>query len=187
SVMTSKLYAAYDDRRRVVNKGDVVDARNLVYYSNISVTDTRRMNDALIPLCKQLPIGWNGVIAGDPDGTRYLTLSNFKGKEEVSIQDISTANGAPVFDVMTTIKDNCASANFTLAQNNSVSIPIEYYVRGSHVKALCNDGTLSLTASDNMEIIVYRQGFEPIQIKLKAKQAAIVSEVDGQLTIQKKH
>ena len=187
SVMTSKLYAAYDDRRRVVNKGDVVDARNLVYYSNISVTDTRRMNDALIPLRKQLPIGWNGVIAGDPDGTRYLTLSNFKGKEEVSIQDISTANGAPVFDVMTTIKDNCASANFTLAQNNSVSIPIEYYVRGSHVKALCNDGTLSLTASENTEIIVYRQGFEPIQIKLKAKQAAIVSEVDGQLTIQKKH
>ncbi len=81
SIFTSKLYALYSDESREAGAGDIVDRRNVVYYSGVSASTTKALSEKLLVLTDQLPEGWNGVVATDPDGTRYLFVCNFQGNE----------------------------------------------------------------------------------------------------------
>ncbi len=81
SIYTSKLYPMYSVTQRTVAEGDVVDSRNMVYYSSVSAAETDSLAAALVTLTDQLPAGWNGVIAADPDGTQYLFVANFASDE----------------------------------------------------------------------------------------------------------
>ncbi len=65
SINTAKLYPMYSSTSRTFKSGDVVDRRNLVYYSNISAEQTQAMNEQLQVLTEKVPTGWNGVIAAD--------------------------------------------------------------------------------------------------------------------------
>ena len=69
SVMTAKLYALYNDKRRTVNAGDVVDCRAVVYYSNIDAATTARL--AAQNTIFTTADGSLGITAYDPDGTAY--------------------------------------------------------------------------------------------------------------------
>lgn len=115
SVMTAKLYPAYSATSRQFAMGDKVDSRNVVYYSNIAADETKRMSEEMIMLTERLPEGWNGIVAADPDGTRYLMVSNFLSDQQAKFQLPYTALGYPV------VKQPAVMGEVTLAleQNNS--------------------------------------------------------------------
>ena len=72
SVNTSKLYASYSNESKNVKAGDIVDKRNIIYYSNVNAESTRKLMQQSISLKEMVAEGWNGVIATDPDGASYI-------------------------------------------------------------------------------------------------------------------
>lgn len=154
SIYTSKLYPMYSNTARSVKTGDVVDARNLVYYSNINAEKTQAMAAALLPLKDKLPVGWNGVIAPDADRS-YLLVSNFKGENTATLTGLQWQEMAPVFYEPTAIADNKSTVTFTIQQNHSVAQPITILLKGSNVTAQQIDETSAyITATSDANIMV---------------------------------
>ena len=140
SIYTSKLYPMYSSTARSVKSGDVVDARNLVYYSNINAEDTKSTTENLLSLKDLLPTGWNGVIA--PDANRaYFIVSNFKGENTATLKGLQYFKWAPVFEQPTTITNDASTVTFTAQQNNSVAQPITLMVKGTGLTAQLIDET----------------------------------------------
>ncbi|MBR1394492.1 MAG: hypothetical protein IJ559_02400 [Prevotella sp.] len=156
SIYTSKLYPMYGNASRSVNNGDVVDARNLVYYSKINAEQTQEMAALLQPLKDKLPKGWNGVVAPDA-GRSYFLVSNFKGEENAQLKDFQFQGAAPVFYEPTTIDNSKATVTFSLAENHSVAQPLSVLVSGSHVTAQLIDATsayITATADATVSISI---------------------------------
>lgn len=150
SVLTSKLYAAYSDKCQAFDKGTVVGCRNMVYYSKVDASTTRRLAQELLPLRGVLPIGWNGLIATDPDGARYLLVSNFCGERQATLTGVTTSLGAPVLPAPTTICGAMVQeATLTLDENHSVACPIHFFVIGQELTA---------EQADSPEAIILRPG-----------------------------
>lgn len=138
SVMTARLYASYSDESHTVEKGELVDSRTLVYYSNVTAEETSTLSRLVTPLQHTLPDGWNGIIAPD-DGEyapSYLLLSNFSGNGECTLQDVRLAGGFPVFSTLTTIGRSGSTATFTVEENHSVVNTLKFLVNGSDVEAI---------------------------------------------------
>lgn len=156
SIYTSKLYPMYSNTSRSVKNGEVVDARNLVYYSNINAEETQEKAGLLLSLKDKLPEGWNGVIA--PDADRYYFLaSNFKGENTATLKDFQIQGEesvvAPVFYEPTTINNDKATVTFTVQQNHSVAHPLAVMVSGSNVTAqLIDDTSAYITANKDAVI-----------------------------------
>lgn len=123
SIMTAKLYTAYNDQSRSFASGDVIDRRGIVYYSNINAEETAEMQSQLVSLTEKVPAGWNGVIAADPDGTRYLLLSNFTSGQPCTLTDVKTKLGRPVF----TVPAEAGTATFIAEPNNSVANVLKFF------------------------------------------------------------
>ncbi len=136
SILTSKLYTSYSAQSRAFKSGDVVDRRNVIYYSNISAEETARMNAETMVLTDMVPQGWNGVIAPDPDGTNYMLLSNFISDQKCELQNISLPLGAPVFSVPTLIIDDKSAATFVAEINHSASEILKVFVKNADVTAI---------------------------------------------------
>lgn len=119
SIFTSKLYPLYSNISRSVKAGEVVDARNVVYYSNINAKATSKMAKRLVSLKDQLPEGWNGVIVPDA-GCSYLLISNFKGEETATLTNLKLNGWTPVFPEATHIERNGSTVTLHVEQNHSV-------------------------------------------------------------------
>lgn len=154
SIMTSKLYAAYSNTNRSLKAGEVVGARNMVYYSNITADSTRVMDSRLVSLRPQLPEGWNGVIAADPDGSLYMALANFLSADKATLSGITTTGGAPVFNTVTTINDSRAAATFAVEQNGCVAMPLRFFISGSGVEAVAKGDSLYVRSADGQNATV---------------------------------
>ena len=148
SIFTSKLYPMYRNESRSVATGAVVDARNLVYYSMQSATETQAAAKAIMPLRSMLPEGWNGVIVPD-DNSSYILISNFRGaSNEGTVKEIQMNGFSPVFYQPTIITANGAKATFRIKQNNSVAQALRFMIQGCDVSAnLVNDTTAYIIAS----------------------------------------
>ena len=136
SIHTAKLYTSYSAESRSFTNGKVVDRRHIVYYSNIDATTTQQMAEALQVLTDVVPEGWNGAIAPDPDGTRYLLLSNFASDRKCTLNGISCELGAPVFSVPTVIEESKASSTFACEINHSVSEVLRTFIKGDNITAI---------------------------------------------------
>ena len=134
SIMTAKLYASFSDEMRKVNKGDVVDRRAIVYYSNIDAETTAKM----AKLNCQLPTaeGWNAVLAFDPDSTAFLLLARFAGEGKCVLKDVKTPFGAPVFFPGCTIMENGSEAAFVAKENQSLVQVVRFFIDGVGVEAV---------------------------------------------------
>lgn len=77
SIMTAKLYPAFSNTPREVKKGEIVDRRTIVYYSNINAEDTQKMAAGLSRMTN-MEDGWQGVVVPDTDGSSYVLQTNFK-------------------------------------------------------------------------------------------------------------
>ena len=133
SVMTSKLYTLYDNKSRTVRQGDEVDRRAMVYYSNVSAEQTKELAAQFINLKEQVPAGWNGVMAFDPDGTGYLLLSNFCSGEKCQLDPIHTAYGYPVLSVSDAWD---ASYTFAVEPNHSHVDVVKFYFDNAGLEAV---------------------------------------------------
>ena len=130
SIRTARLYASYSAAQRPFSKGDVIDRRNVAYYSNISADQTERMARQLHVLADQLPEGWNGVVAHDTDPGAYLLLCHFSGStSDVTLSNIACEEGAPVFETETTISANHSTAHFHVAENSSTGQALRAFIR----------------------------------------------------------
>lgn len=149
SIYTSKLYPMFSNTSRSVKTGEVVDARNLVYYSNVNAEKTSAYAANLVSLKSKLPVGWNGVIAQDAN-EYYLLISNFKGEDKAELQGLELNGGAPVFYEPTEIVDSKSNVTLNVHQNNSLAMPINIRVQGSGlVTQLIDDVSCYLTSSAN--------------------------------------
>ncbi len=154
SIYTSKLYPMYSNTARPVKASDVVDARNLVYYSKINAEETQSMVENLLPLRSLLPEGWNGVITPDADRA-YFIVSNFKGENTAMVKGLQYFKWAPVFYHPTTITNDASTVTFTAQQNSSIAQPITIMVKGSNLTAQLIDETSAyITATADATISV---------------------------------
>ncbi|MCR5820093.1 MAG: hypothetical protein K6F94_03985 [Bacteroidaceae bacterium] len=137
SIQMSKLYPLYSNTTQNVQKGQTVDRSAVIYYSRIDSAATAAMQQNTISLADRLPDTWNGLIAPDTDGTRYLLLANFQGgsTDKVNLSDISFAEGAPVFSSETTIIDGRSSASFSIDEEHSSLQHLCIYIQGADVYA----------------------------------------------------
>lgn len=134
SIMTAKLYSSFSDEERKVAKGDVVDRRALIYYSNVDAETTAQ----LAKLGQQLPTskGWNAVLAFDPDSTAFLLLSHFAGERQCVLRDVKTPFGAPVFFPRCTITENGSEAAFSVEENHSLVQVVRFHIDGAGVEVV---------------------------------------------------
>ena len=136
SVNTSKLYASYSNESKNVKAGDIVDKRNIIYYSNVNAESTRKLMQKTISLKEMVAEGWNGVIATDPDGAFYMLLSNFCGDTRCQLKNVQLNGAAPVFTAETNIVDSKADATFLLDTNHSKGEILGFTVKGSGLQAI---------------------------------------------------
>ncbi len=153
SILTAKLYPSYSATSRNFKSGEVVDRRHVVYYSQISAEGTAALSAQLNVLTDSVPMGWNGVIAADPDGSHYLLLANFVSDRPCTLTDITCQQGAPVFTTPTTISDSKATATFKVETNHSVSDILKVFVKGDGLTAVQD-------AADSCAIYLRNDGME---------------------------
>ncbi len=191
SVLTSKIYPAYSTQSRTVAAGEVVDRRNIVYYSNVDADATRRLNDAFVSLRDVLPTGWNGVIAADPDSVRYLLLSNFCSAAKATLKGVTTSLGAPVFAVPTRIEHSqVAEATFTAEQNTSIACPIRFFVEGQGITAVADTALTAVSLRnelDNDNTVTVRAAADGRVVEktfvLEGETRVVLA--DGELTVER--
>ncbi len=135
SIYTSNFYPLYSAASRTVNSGDVVDRRQMIYYSGVTADKTKEFAGNAISLRDSLPTGWNGVIATDPDSIRYMLVSNFVGATTADMKAMSFAEGAPVFSVPTEISAGKSIAHFTLTASHSVGNALRVFVTSGNITA----------------------------------------------------
>ena len=135
SIFLSKVYPAYSCAKRPFEKGDIVDRRHLVYYTDVDSATTARMAARTLPLTEQVPRGWNGLIACDPDDTRYLLLSNYAGRPDCTLTHIMTPEGAPVFTETTTVSPEGSTVTFHCDTVQSVSNTLRVFIQNGRVDA----------------------------------------------------
>lgn len=190
SIYTSKLYPMYSNTLRSVSANALVDARNLVYYSNISAEDTKAMASKVVSLKNNLPAGWNGVIAPDAE-CPYMLVSNFKGTTNNGVlANVSYDGYAPVLSVPTTITDSKATSTILLNQNNSYALPLTVMVKGTAVVAQLIDATsayITATADTKIEVLIDAEKTGAVKksdIIMKKDETIKVSLSDGQISVE---
>lgn len=105
SVLTSKLYSSYSDREKSFDKGDVVDARCIAYYSNVSAKETQRLNNKTQRI-EKLPEGWYGWTVVDTDGSKYVVVCNHSDESAVGLNTTKLLKKIkPKLLLLVTIKD----------------------------------------------------------------------------------
>lgn len=124
SILTARLYTSYSDEPRAVHQGETIDTRTIIYYTNTDAATTVRLQELITHL--QMPEGWNGIIAFDPDSTAYLLLNNFSGKDTCTLSDIRTPLGRPVFH-SDNAQDMPGAGLFTVQPNHSMAQPIRFF------------------------------------------------------------
>ena len=145
SVMTSKLSSLFQNKRRSVKAGDVVDRRAMVYYSNVDADQTHALASQLIDLKDKVPTGWNGVMTFDPDGTGYLLLTNFASEEKCTLDPIKTPYGFPV---LLASDDMNVSYTFAVEPNHSHSDVVKFYFDSAGLEAVQD--------ADNPQVAYFR-------------------------------
>ena len=152
SIYTSKLYPMYDNNSRSVKAGDYVDARHLVYYSNVTAEVTRELSDAITKLNFTEPTGWNGIIAQDPSNDYYVMVANFFGSNNdnsVVVNGLSNMGIPVIAPAMTIEGSNGGTATYSLSQNNSYAKPVRFFIDNYATIAtqLLSDNEIIITAS----------------------------------------
>lgn len=191
SIYLAKIIPSYSNNLRSFSKDEIIDRRHIVYYSNIDSASTATLADQLVPLTSLVPDGWNGVIAADPDSTRYLLLSNYKGDVSCTLNDLSIAGAAPVFTAITAINDNKSTATFRCDVNHSVANTLRVFIKGDGLRAwqaendscaayIENPGTTDQTA----DVTIICDGKINASVPVNAGKRILVSVKDGAIVYE---
>ncbi len=77
SIGMARLIPVYADIPHTLAEGETVARRGIAYYSGIDATATAALASKTTDITALLPDGWAGMTATDPDGTRYVLITNF--------------------------------------------------------------------------------------------------------------
>ena len=137
SIFMSKLYPLFSSDKEPFLSGQVIDHTTVIYYLRVNAATTAAMQSKAVSLNQQLPDGWEGLTCADPDGTRYLLLTNFEGgkSSKAEVQNLAFEEGAPVLTEETTILNGRASATIRLDEEHSFMQPLRVYIKGADVYA----------------------------------------------------
>ncbi len=159
SVMTAKACPSYSEERRPFAKGELIDHRNIAWYSLVTAETTKRMAEQQTPLASMLPKGWNGQMAADPDHTHYLFVANFTDQSATAtLHDLHCEPGAPVFDVETHITNSRSTTTLRLDANSCVGKTSRVFVEGDCVTATLvhNEETAAILTADHPTTVTLR-------------------------------
>lgn len=189
SIYTSKFYPYYSTASKAVNTGDIVDRREIIYYSGVSAQKTQEFSNKAILLTDSLPAGWNGIIATDPDSIRYMLVSNFVGANTADMKAISFPEGAPVFSVPTEITNGKSIAHFTLTPSHSVGNALRVFVTSGNITAQQGIDSISTYLTNSTVstktigvIIVTKEGKISGNVDVPAESRILVTIKNGALT-----
>ena len=137
SIQCAKFYPIYSQGNESFTSGKVVDKSTIIYYSKVDATETEALQKQAVSLAEQLPEGWNGVKFADPDGTRYLIVTNLAGgsNNKAELKGLVSEYGAPVLSTETKIINSKASATIALDESHSLMQPLNVYLKGDGVAA----------------------------------------------------
>lgn len=154
SVNVSKLYGSYSTTSKAFTAGQVVFSRSSIVYPNVTAAITQEL--AAKEKYPTVAVGWKATAAEDPDGRRYLLMSNFRSNNSSAVT-LSYSQGAPVFDRVTTITESTGTASFNCMSNSSANNELYVFIK---------TGALPLKAV---------QGDSPASVYVKNDQATTVS------------
>lgn len=154
SVYVSKLYGSYSTTSKAFTAGQTLCSRSSIVYPNVSATTTEKL--AAKEKYPTVAAGWKATAAEDPDGRRYLLMSNFRSTTSSAIT-MSFQEGAPIFDRVTTVTDSTGTATFNCMSNSSANNELYTFIK---------TGSLPLKAV---------QGDSPYSVYVKNEQATAIS------------
>ena len=143
SVYISKLYGSYSTAAKSFASGDVVYSRSAIVYPNIDAATTQLLaSKAKYPA---VATGWKATAAEDPDGRRYLVMSNFRSAASSAVT-LVYPQGAPVYDRVTTVTDTTGTATFNTVSNSSAVNELYSFVKtgSSALQAIQGDSPYSV-------------------------------------------
>ena len=193
SIYATNFYPFYSATSRVVNSGDVVDCRQMIYYSGVSAIKTKEFAGGAVSLKDSLPVGWNGVIATDPDSVRYMLVSNFVGATSADMKAIGFAEGAPVFSVPTDISSGKSIAHFTLPTSQSVGNALRIFVTSGSITAQQGPDSISAYLTNNtasvktIGILIIANGKITGTVDIPANSRVLVTVKNGAVVTNAQH
>ncbi len=156
SVSVSKLYGSYSSASKAFTSGETFSSRSAIVYSGVNSSTTQSLaSKAKYPA---VATGWKATAAEDPDGKRYLLMSNFRSTVSSPVT-LSFPQGAPVFDRVTTINGTSGTATFNTMTNTASVNELYIYV---------DAGTATLKAV---------QGENPYSVYIKNENASATTAI----------
>ena len=190
SIYTTNFYPFYSTASRTAASGDVVDRRQLIYYSGVSSDQTSNFASKAMVLRDSLPTGWNGVIATDPDSIRYMLVSNFVGTTTADMKAIGFTEGAPVFSVPTDISGGKSTGHFTLPASQSVGNALRVFITSGSITAQQGIDSISAYLTNNTGLvktvglsIITTEGKMTGNIDVPANSRVLVTVNNGALVV----
>jgi len=126
SVYVSKLYGSYSVASTAFASGATVFSRSAIVYPKVDAATTQIL--ATKEKYPTVAAGWKATAAQDPDGRRYLLMSNFTSTASSSVS-LAYQQGAPAFDRVTTVTDSTGTATFNTMSNASAVNELYAYVK----------------------------------------------------------
>ncbi|VBB48369.1 exported hypothetical protein [uncultured Paludibacter sp.] len=176
SVYVSKLYGSYSTTSKSFTSGNVFSSRSMIAYPGINSEATQTL--AAKAQYPTVADGWKAVAAEDPNGKRYLLISNFRSSASSDVT-LSFAEGAPVFDRVTTITNNIGTATFNCMTNTSSPQELYCFVLGATLplKAVQGDSPYTMyvknenTSDVSSTINIWNNGsYAPMDVTIKANE-----------------
>jgi len=190
SVYVSKLYGSYSTVAKAFTSGSTVYSRSAIVYPKVNAATTQTL--AARAKYPTVATGWKATAAEDPDGRRYLLMSNFRSATSSSVS-LGYAIGAPVFDKVTTINDTIGTATFNSMLNASAPNELYTYVKAGALPLTAVQGDSPYTvyvnnanATDvNAAISIWNNGaYQTLNTVIKANDCQFVKVVNNVLVSQ---
>lgn len=190
SVYVSKLYGSYSTTAKSFTSGEVVYSRSAIIYPKVDAATTGML--AARAKYPSVATGWKATAAEDPDGRRYLVMSNFRSSLPSDVT-LSYPQGAPVFDKVTTIANSTGTATFNTMMNASAPNELYAYVMAGALPltAVQGDNPYSVyvnnpNATDvTATVSIWNDGsYQSLNTIIKANECRFVQIENGALVVQ---
>ncbi len=164
SILTSLLYTHFSDTPSDIPAGEMIGPRSTVYLTSVDADTTATIAEATRDLSGLLTEGWGGVFTRDPDGQYYLLVSNFFGKENGMLRNLSAEEKwIPVLPAPTRVSSGRIATPLTVAQGESKAWIIDAFVKGNNITVEADrsnpgHGTISNIGDKTIKVEVRKPG-----------------------------
>jgi len=189
SVFVSKLYGSYSTISKAFNKDELIFSRSSIVYPKVTAVTTQKL--ATKEKYPTVATGWKATAAEDPDGRRYLLMSNFRSIQNSTVT-LSYPEGAPVFDRVTTVTDSTGTASFNCTASSSATNELYVFIKTGALplKAVQGDSPYSVYVTNenatavSLDVSIWDNGtFKLLQLTLQPNDSQFIQMVGNDLTV----